>query len=115
MSERVTLKDLNRLVTRINEEAERLGLLEGEPADQYYMKDVHPHIGLDFGSKTFGKVWALYATGGTVYGSGRYEWGMGSLGATKPQALASLRWYLCGLRESQKKSENPNYQGGSNA
>ena len=107
MSERVTMADLARIVRLINAEADSQGLLLGESTYDNGSRYVYPHIGLDFGSKTFGQVWALYATGGTAYGSGRHEWGMGSLGKTKREALDSMGWYLCGLRESQKKTQHP--------
>jgi len=75
-------------------------LLEGEINQDTYESNMRPHLALQHGSKTYGRAYRIYLTGGTKYGSGHCEprYFSDYLGMTKDEAANKLRGIIAGIR-----------------
>jgi hypothetical protein len=74
-------------------------LLEGDVVEDTYESMKRPHLILQEGSKTYGRAYRVFFTGGSKYGSGHYEpRGFSDyLGGTKAEAAHSLRKIIAGI------------------
>lgn len=92
-----TMKDLENLVSVLAELY--APLLEGEELESEFPSMRTPHLALQEGSKTYGRAFRIYLTGGTVYGSGHSSPRHFSdyLGMTKAEAETKLRGIIAGI------------------
>ena len=106
-----TMEDLHRLVGTLEKLVQPL--LEGEVVEDTYESNKRPHLVLQEGSKTYGRAFRIFFTGGSKYGSGHCEpRGFSDyLGGTKAEAEQSLRKLIAGIytglmiAEKEGKSE----------
>lgn len=98
-------EDLTRLVSVL--EGLVKPLLQGERVEDTYESNREPHLLLMLGSKTYGRAYRIFATGGSMYGSGHCEpRGFSSyLGMTKAEAEQTLRALIAGIRTGLKIAE----------
>lgn len=99
------MEDLHRLVAVLEELVKPL--FEGENVEDVYEQMKRPHLTLEEGSKTYGRAYRVFFTGGSKYGSGHWEpVGFSDyLGATKPEAERTLRNLIAGIRTGQMIAE----------
>ena len=104
------MEDLHRLVGVLEELVQPL--LEGEIVEDTYESNKRPHLVLQEGSKTYGRAFRIFFTGGSKYGSGHWQPNGFSdyLGGTKAEAEQSLRKIIAGiytgLMIAEKKAGN---------
>lgn len=99
------LEDLHRLTALLEDLTKPL--LQGEEIESEFEGMRKPHLILQEGSKTYGRAYRIFATGGSMYGSGHCEpRGFSSyLGATKAEAEQTLRALIAGIRTGLKIAE----------
>jgi hypothetical protein len=102
------IEDLHRLVAVLEELVKPL--LEGEPIEATYESNKRPHLVLQAGSKTYGRAFRIFFSGGSKYGSGHWEpRGFSDyLGGTKAEAERTLRSLIAGIRTGQMIAEKGN-------
>jgi hypothetical protein len=90
MSDRTTLRDLERLIGRIGAYSETLGIIDADRGER---------LGLDQGSATYGRAWRIFSTGldGNSGHSDPFHLGSGYLGWSKAEAHLTLRGLEAGL------------------
>jgi hypothetical protein len=103
-----TMEDLRRLVGVLEELVKPL--LEGEEIEATYESNKRPHLVLQAGSKTYGRSYRVFFSGGSHYGSGHWEpRGFSDyLGNTKAEAERTLRNLIAGIRTGQMIAEREN-------
>jgi hypothetical protein len=103
-----TVEDLDRLVAVL--EGLVQPLLEGEVIEATYESNKRPHLVLQLGSKTYGRAYRIFFSGGSKYGSGHWEpRGFSDyLGGTKAEAERTLRSLIAGIRTGQMIAEKTN-------
>jgi hypothetical protein len=74
-------------------------LFEGEVVEDTYESNKRPHLVLQEGSKTYGRAFRIFFSGGSHYGSGHWEpRGFSDyLGGSKAEAAQSLRKLIAGI------------------
>jgi hypothetical protein len=99
------MEDLHRLVAVLEELVKPL--FEGENVEDVYESMKRPHLALEEGSKTYGRAYRIFFTGGSKYGSGHWEpRGFSDyLGGTKAEAERTLRNLIAGIRTGQMIAE----------
>lgn len=93
-----TMEEVRSLVQTLEKLVEPL--FEGEVVEDVpYESMKRPHLVLQEGSKTYGRAWRVFFTGGSKYGSGHCEpRGFSDyLGGTKAEAAQSLRKLIAGI------------------
>ena len=102
------MEDLHRLVAVLEELVKPL--LEGEPTEATYESNKRPHLVLQEGSKTYGRAFRIFFSGGSYYGSGHWEpRGFSDyLGGTKAEAERTLRSLIAGIRTGLMIAEKGN-------
>ncbi len=100
-----TMEDLRRLVGVLEELVKPL--FEGEEVVATYESNKRPHLVLQEGSKTYGRAFRIFFSGGSHYGSGHWEpRGFSDyLGGTKAEAERTLRSLIAGIRTGQMIAE----------
>ena len=94
-----TMEEIRSLVQTLEKLIEPL--FEGEVVeDAPYESMKRPHLVLQEGSKTYGRAFRVFFSGGSKYGSGHCEpRGFSDyLGGTKAEAAQSLRKLIAGIR-----------------
>ena len=91
---KISNAQLETRVKFIEEYMKKYGLLEGEElGEEVYESMRKPHLILQYGSPTYGNSWRIFATGGSVYGSGHSDpmhLTLGYLGSTRSEAWQTL-------------------------
>jgi hypothetical protein len=105
-----TMEEIRSLVATLEKLVQPL--FEGEEMTEApYESMKRPHLVLQEGSKTYGRAYRVFFTGGSKYGSGHYEpRGFSDyLGGTKAEAAHSLRKIIAGIHTglmiAEKKEE----------
>jgi hypothetical protein len=92
-----TMEEIRSLVATLEKLIEPL--FEGEIVEDTYESNKRPHLVLQEGSKTYGRAFRIFFSGGSHYGSGHWEpRGFSDyLGGTKAEAAQSLRKLIAGI------------------
>ena len=92
-----TMEEIRSLVAILEKLIEPL--FEGEVVEDTYESNKRPHLVLQEGSKTYGRAFRIFFSGGSHYGSGHWEpRGFSDyLGGTKAEAAQSLRKLIAGI------------------
>jgi hypothetical protein len=92
-----TMEEIRSLVAILEKLVEPL--FEGEVVEDTYESNKRPHLVLQEGSKTYGRAWRIFFSGGSHYGSGHWEpRGFSDyLGGSKAEAAQSLRKLIAGI------------------
>ena len=92
-----TMEEIRSLVAILEKLVEPL--FEGEVVEDTYESNKRPHLVLQEGSKTYGRAFRIFFSGGSHYGSGHWEpRGFSDyLGGSKAEAAQSLRKLIAGI------------------
>ena len=92
-----TMEEIRSLVAILEKLIEPL--FEGEVVEDTYESNKRPHLVLQEGSKTYGRAFRIFFSGGSHYGSGHWEpRGFSDyLGGTKAEAAQNLRKLITGI------------------
>jgi hypothetical protein len=92
-----TMEEIRSLVAILEKLIEPL--FEGEVVEDTYESNKRPHLVLQEGSKTYGRAFRIFFSGGSHYGSGHWEpRGFSDyLGGSKAEAAQSLRKLIAGI------------------
>ena len=92
-----TMEEIRSLVAILEKLVEPL--FEGEVVEDTYESNKRPHLVLQEGSKTYGRAFRIFFSGGSHSGSGHWEprGFSDSLGGSKAEAAQRLRKLIAGI------------------